>query len=128
MTPKKGIFGTTNMNWKKLDHVETINEVSSRSHQAPVLIYKHSTRCSISSMVLARLERSWLAQELPSVESYFLDLINYREISNAISERFGVFHESPQVLVIAGGECVFHSSHTGISYSLIKKAINSITA
>ena len=99
------------MNWHPLHDEKTLAEIKAESFTKPVVIFKHSTRCSISSMALNRLERS----EVPEgVSFYMLDLIRYRDISNKIAEDFGVRHESPQVLLIRGGECVYDESHGSI--------------
>ena len=74
-------------------------------------------------MILSRLERS---AEQGNIEFYFLDLIKHRDISNQIAERFGVYHESPQILLIKNGECTYDESHLGISMDeLAAQAVNS---
>lgn len=77
-----------------------------------VAVFKHSTRCSISSMVLNRLEREWKHDD--SIPTYFLDLIAFRSISNRIAAESGVTHESPQLLLFKDGVCIDHASHTAI--------------
>ena len=86
------------------------------------MIFKHSRACSTSSMVISRLERKWNTQEMGHVQTYFLDLLSYRQISNAISDQFRIRHESPQVLVIRDGEAVYNGSHFEIDYSSVQKA------
>ena len=86
-----------------------------------VLIFKHSTRCSISSMALSRLESKWEQNDF--IKPYFLDLLTYREISNEIAHIFGIEHASPQVLLIKDGQCFYDASHSGISYQTIMDAI-----
>ena len=108
------------MNWIKLTSEDELNQIKTLSEQGKVLIFKHSTRCSISSMALSRLERAWKDDEMKGVKPYFLDLIAYRNLSNRIAEEFGVQHESPQVLMIEKGKCIYHDSHSGISYQEIK--------
>ena len=98
------------MNWVKLDNKNQLEEVKTLSEKQPVLIFKHSTRCSISSTSLNRLERAWKTDE---IKPYFLDLIAFRDISNQIAEEFSVEHQSPQVLLIGQGKCVYHTSHPG---------------
>lgn len=99
------------MNWIPLTTEEQLIQIQERSATVPQVIFKHSTRCGTSSMVLSRLERS----DAPaSVDFYFLDLIRYRNISNKIAEVFNVYHESPQILLIRNGECVYDESHMGI--------------
>lgn len=89
------------------------------------LIFKHSTRCSISSMALSRLENKWETQG--NVQPYFLDLLKFRDVSNEIATVFGVEHQSPQVLVIKNGQCIYHNSHSGISYQDIKQVLTTQT-
>ncbi|RYZ52380.1 MAG: bacillithiol system redox-active protein YtxJ [Sphingobacteriales bacterium] len=100
------------MNWTELTTEEQLEEIKQESFKKPVLIFKHSTRCSISSMAKNRLERG----EAPGhISFYHLDLIRFRNISNRIAEVFKVHHESPQVLLIRNGECIYDESHNGIS-------------
>jgi bacillithiol system protein YtxJ len=100
------------MTWNELTEESQLEEIKKQSKEQPVVIFKHSTRCSISSMAKSRLERS-VAPE--SVAFFYLDLIRHRNISNRISEVFHVHHESPQILLIRNGECVYDESHNGIS-------------
>lgn len=112
------------MNWNKLTKADTLQDIQDKiSHEQPVLIFKHSTRCSVSSMALDRLERKWDEQEMQEVEPYFLDLIANRDISNKIAELFGVPHQSPQVLIIKNGKAIYDNSHMGISYQDIKQNV-----
>ena len=110
---------TTNINWNHLNELNQLESLKKESQQQPVLIYKHSTRCGISGMALDRLERSW-GKELASIKTYYLDLISFRDISNAVSESFGVYHESPQVILIINGEPVFNASHMDISTAALE--------
>ncbi len=111
------------MNWNKLNNNAQLEEIKKESHNYPVLILKHSTRCSISSATLGRLERSWKQEEVGDLKPYFLDLIAYRPISNQIAEDFGVWHESPQALIIRNGESVYDTSHFDISFDAIKAQV-----
>ncbi len=104
------------MNWKNLSDSAGLEELKKRSFQSSVLIFKHSTRCSISKMALDRLERSWKEDEMLNVVPYFLDLLVYRPVSNQIAEDFGVEHQSPQLLFIKDGKCVYYASHGDIDY------------
>lgn len=113
------------MLWQALTQTSQLEEIihtsqQPESHRA-VVIFKHSTRCSISSMVLSRFESRW--KDDAAVPAYLLDLLQHRDISDDIAGRFGVQHQSPQVLVIKNGTCVYHASHTGISVPEILEAI-----
>ncbi len=100
------------MEWKVLSEESQLQEIIQRSETRSQVIFKHSTRCSISSVAKGRLDR---ASAPPDSDFYFLDLIRYRNLSNKIAEVFKVHHESPQVLVIYKGECVYDESHMGIN-------------
>jgi bacillithiol system protein YtxJ len=104
------------MNWNKLTQTEQIAEIKALSESTPVLIFKHSTRCSVSSMSLDRLLRKWKNGDEEKVVPYFLDLIAYRELSNLVAQGFGVPHESPQVIIIKNGAAIYNDSHFTISY------------
>jgi bacillithiol system protein YtxJ len=99
------------MNWIELTDESQLNTIVEQSKVQPVVIFKHSTRCSISVMAKNRLDKETPAEDLPF---YYLDLLRYRPISNKIAEDFKVHHESPQVLVIKNGECIYDESHNGI--------------
>ena len=108
------------MDWKVLRDEHELQEIIKRSETRPQVIFKHSTRCSISSVAKGRLERS----KVPSgADFYYLDLINYRDISNKIVQLFGIHHESPQVLVIKNGICVYDESHMGINMGDIEDVV-----
>ncbi|MBF90984.1 MAG: bacillithiol system redox-active protein YtxJ [Flavobacteriales bacterium] len=104
------------MNWEQLTDLQQLEQITKVSFQAPVLFFKHSTRCSISVMVLNRFEREWNNK---TVNAYFLDLLKYKEVSNQISNLFKVEHHSPQILLIKDGICVYHTSHNSISAHVI---------
>lgn len=100
------------MNWIALTEQDQLAKIKANSGYC--LIFKHSTRCSISLMAKKKLELE--GEVIPeNVPVYYLDLLNYREISNAIAEIFQVHHQSPQLLVIKDGECIFEASHGEIS-------------
>ena len=100
------------MNWIPLKTEAQLETIREKSAGRPQVIFKHSTRCSTSAMVKGRLER---ARTPDSIDFYYLDLINYRPVSNKIAVDFSVPHESPQVLLILNGQCVYDESHTGIT-------------
>lgn len=114
---------TQKMNWNPLSDIAQLDEIKKESHHYPVLIFKHSTRCSISATALGRLERTWQQAEVGDLKPYYLDLIAYRSVSNQIAEQFGVWHESPQVLLIRNGESVYDASHYDIAFDSLKSQL-----
>jgi bacillithiol system protein YtxJ len=107
------------MNWIKIESEDSLNQLNKVSEQQDVLIFKHSTRCSISAMALGRLERNWKENETANPQAYYLDLLNFRPLSNKIAEMYGVEHQSPQVLIIRKGKCIYSATHSDISYDEI---------
>ncbi len=93
-----------------------LEEVLHESKSEPVVIFKHSTRCSISSVAKSRLESNW-DFDIKQLPIYYLDLISYRNISNLIADNFEIEHESPQLILIKNGKCIYHQSHMSISVS-----------
>lgn len=99
------------MNWYPLQTEEQLTALLEQSHHRPQVISKHSTRCNISSTAKTRLEK---AASIPDIDFHFLDLLAYRALSNKVAELLQVYHESPQVLLIQNGECVYDESHLSI--------------
>ncbi len=110
-------FFTKYMNWIPLHNEQQLEEIKMNSANKPQVIFKHSTRCSVSSMARNRLDKNDFPE---GIDFYFLDIINHRNISNKIAKDFEVHHESPQVLVINNGKCVYDESHSGIHMDDIK--------
>lgn len=112
------------MNWLPLTDPAQLDAVDEASAERAVLLFKHSTRCSISSAALDRLERAWTAADDAAHPSCLLDLLRHRDISNAIAGRYAVEHASPQVLVIRNGRCIHHASHFDITYRDVLLALS----
>ena len=108
------------MDWIELNAAAQLERLKENSFVQPQVIFKHSTRCSISSMVKQRLER---AAAPADVDFWYLDLIRYRDISNQIADQFQVWHESPQVILLVKGEVLYDESHTGISMDALEEQI-----
>lgn len=87
-----------------------------------VVLFKHSTSCSLSYIAKTRLEEHWCFDE-SEIVPYYLDLKEYRNISNEVAERFSVHHESPQILLIRKGECLYDASHLDISVAELKETL-----
>jgi bacillithiol system protein YtxJ len=110
------------MDWNRLTSAEQLQIISEESKKYPVVIFKHSTSCSISRMMLDRFERNWKADEVPNVKAYYLDLKAYRGVSNSVASVFDTEHESPQLLIIRNGRTVHVASHSAIDFNDVKEA------
>ena len=109
--------------WRQLTDLGQLNEILEISNEKPVVIFKHSTRCSISSMAKSRFESNWNT-ELSKVSIYYLDLIAHRNISNEIAELTGIEHQSPQAIVLKNKEVIYDASHSEISAKAIENLIS----
>lgn len=109
--------------WHVLDQSVHLEQLAELSNEKPVVIFKHSIRCGISSMVKEQLENDWNFQK-DDLVFYYLDLINERPISNAIAERFNVLHQSPQIIILKNGESIYDTSHHNVSVRAIRNALS----
>ncbi len=118
-----GIFGkganqdadsNNEISWISLVSMDQIEEIEAKSITKTQVIFKHSTRCGISRMVLNTFKNGYNLED-GVMDIYYLDLFANRDVSNAISQKFGVVHQSPQLLIIKNGTVVAHDSHGGIN-------------
>jgi bacillithiol system protein YtxJ len=113
------------MKWNELTSLNQLEELIERSFEKPQLVFKHSTSCPISAVMKSRFEGDWKNQSsLMPDQTYLLDLLSYRAISNEIAHKFNIRHESPQVLLINKGETVYHASHSSISVNILSEYLS----
>jgi bacillithiol system protein YtxJ len=105
------------INWIQITDLNQLQSISVESESKPCLIFKHSTTCSISRMALKNFESEFKLDNKISI--YFLDLLNYRNISNEIASFFNVIHQSPQILLIENGTCIYNASHENIDATIL---------
>ncbi|RZK02980.1 MAG: bacillithiol system redox-active protein YtxJ [Flavobacterium sp.] len=103
---------SSKMEWNGLTNLNQLHEIIKESNESPILIFKHSTRCSISRFALKQFENEFNLDG--KIKPYFLDLLEHRDISNEIAQQFGVQHQSPQIIVIKDGVAVYDASHQDI--------------
>ena len=126
----KNIFGSSenenqvelNQIWINLEDLGQLNEIIIASEEKPVVIFKHSTRCSVSRMALKQFENEFNLQG--KMDAYYLDLIENRAISNEIASKFDVVHQSPQLLVIKNGKCIYNISHSDIDALFLNQLLD----
>jgi bacillithiol system protein YtxJ len=124
----KNMFGSNEekqsvlkVGWRPLTDLGQLSEIIDLSTEKPVLIFKHSTRCSISRMVLKQFENEFDLQD--KVVPYFIDLLEFRNVSNEIAIRFGVTHQSPQIILVKDGKAVYNASHESIEISKLAQFV-----
>ncbi len=108
--------------WQELTSLGQLEEIAEASKTKTQAIFKHSTRCGISRMVIRNFESSFDLSE-NQVDLYYLDLLNHRDISSEISAKFQVLHESPQFIVIRNGVAVYHASHSAITSQILHQYV-----
>jgi len=124
------VFGSTKkepkeekvLPWKILNSMEQLSQIAKDSKSKPVAIYKHSTTCGISGMVLRGLQSQYDI-EASALDFYYLDLKAYRQISNEVAARFQVWHESPQIILIKNGNAVYNASHSAVNAHALKERV-----
>ncbi|WP_435415012.1 bacillithiol system redox-active protein YtxJ [Polaribacter aestuariivivens] len=116
--PEKKSF----LNWIPLTTLEQLDEIKEQSKTSTVLIFKHSTRCGISSMVIKQFEKLF-TEEHQNLKVYYLDLLNYRNISDEVGYTFQVMHQSPQLIVVKNGVSVHNASHYDITQTNLTRFV-----
>lgn len=107
--------------WSTLSTQDQLNRILNDQSGQVHLIFKHSTRCGISTMAKKSFENAW--GEQTDIQLWLLDLLNHRDLSNAIAENLKVVHQSPQTILIQNGQVLHHASHSGIDALSIQKII-----
>jgi bacillithiol system protein YtxJ len=98
------------MKWKELNNINDLETALKASHEQPVALFKHSTRCSVSLMAKKSVERFWDLD----IDAYYLDLIAHRDVSNSIAEQLDIYHQSPQMILVKDGKAIYDASHGSI--------------
>jgi bacillithiol system protein YtxJ len=106
--------------WHALTATEQLEIIQAESREKVIVVFKHSTRCGISKMVLKSFERNFDLQQDKGIKMYFLDLLANRDISNLLAEKFEVRHESPQLIIIKNEKVVHHASHQSIEVDSLR--------
>ena len=125
-----GLFGSKDRSsevkkeipWIRLDSSQQLDEIATTSRRKLVAIFKHSTRCGISSMALRQFERNF-DTDPEQIDLYYLDLLAFRSLSDEVAARFQVWHQSPQLILIRDGVAVHHASHHNIDSRLLDEFV-----
>jgi bacillithiol system protein YtxJ len=112
----------TGIQWEPLESVDQLDNVIKNSTLKPKVIFKHSTRCGISRMVLRQFENDFKKND-DEVTFYFLDLLNYREVSADVASKLNVVHQSPQVIILYNKEILHTESHQGIDIKKVQQIV-----
>jgi bacillithiol system protein YtxJ len=108
--------------WHRLQSIDQLDVIVEESKSKPVAIFKHSTRCGISRMVMRQFESSYSVTD-EQLKLYYLDLLSFRNVSDEVGYKFQVMHQSPQLIVIKNGSAIHHASHSGINASYLENLV-----
>ena len=107
--------------WQPLTDVSQLDVIAEKSKTKTQLVFKHSTRCGISRMVMNQFVSDYNVDVVADL--YYLDLLSYRDVSNEVGYKFQVMHQSPQLLVLRNGVVVAHASHGAINELSIERFV-----
>ena len=108
--------------WKDLTSLDHLDDLIQRSYDVTQVIFKHSVSCGISWGAKHRLEKDWDIQD--ELDFHYLDLISHRSVSNAVAEKLGVVHQSPQLIIVKDGRAVQKVSHHDINFNWLEEYKN----
>jgi bacillithiol system protein YtxJ len=97
-----------------------LDELLARSHDAPVILFKHSTTCPISAR--AHRQMSELSNDVAGRISLVI-VQRARELSRRVAEQTGIQHESPQTIILRNGQAVWSASHFDITAEAVTQAV-----
>lgn len=100
----------------KITEITSLEELTGRSKDRPIVIFKHSLTCPISSAAYDRMEGF-------DGEVALVEVQRARPLSTEIERRLGVAHESPQVIVLSQGQVVWNASHFQITAEAVAAAV-----
>lgn len=110
------------IHWTHLEDLQQLDEANQVSMGQDIMLFKHSTTCPISGAAKKRVESGWDFSD-NQLKPFYIDLKTFRTVSNTIEDKYNVKHESPQVLIIRDGKCIYDASHFDIKVDSIKEAL-----
>lgn len=111
------------MKWNALTSVKQVEELIESSKEKTIMIFKHSTRCPVSSGAYGHMDANWKEEEMGAVMPFLLLVVENREVSNLVEKQFDIEHKSPQLLLIKEGKCEYDTSHFHIRYDSLKEQL-----
>lgn len=102
--------------FRKIADAKELDELLARSNEAPVVVFKHSMTCPISSAAYQEMLKFDGEVALVVVQ-------RAREVSREVEARTGVQHESPQAIVLRNGQAVWSASHWKVTSEAVSRAV-----
>ena len=104
-----------------LERGDQLDQLIAASSTRPVLIFKHSPTCGTS--YVAQEELDVYLQDSEPVDVHVVDVLSQRGLSGEIARRFGVRHQSPQVLLLVDSAVRWHASHYSVTSVAVARAV-----
>ena len=111
------------MDIDELKSLDDLDDALALSDEKPVFLFKHSTRCPISTFAQREYFKHLESADRELVHYTFLDLIAHRDVSNEIASRTQVEHQSPQAILVVNGKAVWSDTHTAITADALAAAV-----
>lgn len=108
---------------KEITSTDALAEAIQSSEQQPVLFFKHSSTCGISQRAFGEFERYLESPESSKVQNCLVVVQTAREVSNELARVLSVQHESPQAILVKGGQAVWNDSHMALKADVLKSAV-----
>ncbi len=100
--------------WNKITTEQEVKDIVEKSKHKTQIIFKDSVTCGISAYAKSRIVDGY--DEIDGKADFnYLDLLAYRPVSNFIAEHLGVYHQSPQIIILKNGEVVHTVTHHAIT-------------
>jgi bacillithiol system protein YtxJ len=107
---------------KRITSSEELAEMIKLSTEQPVLFFKHSNTCGISSRAYDEFQRYLQTPASALVRNCLIVVQTARPVSNELARLVGVNHESPQAIIVQSGRAAWHESHLALKSQTIADA------
>jgi thioredoxin 1 len=103
--------------------VQSVDAAIAESRERPVLLFKHSRYCGVSCEALDELQSHIDARADGGVSYKMITVQTHRPVSDAIAQRLGLRHETPQAILLRDGKVVWNASHFRITATQLDQVL-----
>ena len=107
--------------------IDELERMLAESRTRPLLLFKHSYTCGVSAEALDEVY-AHIEEQARGVRYAMVTVQTHRDVSNAIAERLGIRHETPQAILVRNGRAVWNASHFRVTASEVDRAIQATLA
>jgi len=110
-------------NLTPLNDVQSLDAAIAESRERPVLLFKHSRYCGVSCEALDELHSHIEGRTEATVVYKMITVQTHRPVSDAVSQRLGLRHETPQAILLRDGKVIWNASHFRITATQLDQAL-----